>query len=108
MVFRNETMYINLSLFFRAEYLSLVKSPFGLRRWACVLFFSVLYCLMWLWVALGRLLDHIFFPGFRQQVVWTPVFIVAAPRSGTTLTQRLLSLDEERFVHMKLYQTIFP
>jgi hypothetical protein len=59
-------------------------------------------------VAFGRALDHIFFPGFKRQPVRGPVFIVAPPRSGTTLTQKLMSLDEERFVYNALYQTIFP
>ena len=101
-------MYINLSLFCRAEYLSLCKTPFSLRRWAYILFFTVLYWVMWLIIAFGRMFDHVFFPGFRRQKVTEPVFIVAPPRSGTTLTQKLMSMDDERFVHSKLYQTIFP
>ena len=101
-------MYVNLKLFRTALYLSLIKQPFSLRRWAYVGFFTALYWVMWLIVALGRALDHIFFPGFRRQPITQPVFIVAPPRSGTTLTQKLLSLDDERFVHVKLYQTIFP
>ncbi|MSQ69611.1 MAG: sulfotransferase, partial [Gammaproteobacteria bacterium] len=68
----------------------------------------LLYWLMWLVVAFGRLLDHVFFAGFRRQALDQPVFIIAPPRSGTTLTQKLMALDEERFVHAKLYQTIFP
>ena len=72
------------------------------------LFFTALYWVMWLLVAFGRALDHVLFPGFRRQPVTQPVFIVAPPRSGTTLTQKLMSLDDERFVHVKLYQTIFP
>ena len=101
-------MYINLGLFAKAEYLSLFKTPFRLRRWVYVLFFTALYWLMWLIVAFGRMLDHVFFPGFKRQPVRQPVFIVAPPRSGTTLTQKLLSLDAERFVHNKLYETVFP
>ena len=101
-------MYVNLKLFRTALYLSLIKQPFSLRRWAYVGFFTALYWVMWLIVALGRALDHVFFPGFRRQPITQPVFIVAPPRSGTTLTQKLLSLDDERFVHVKLYQTIFP
>ena len=101
-------MYINLRLFLRALKLSLFKSPFRLRRWAYVVFFTALFALVWIIVAIARLLDQIFFPGFRRQPLRAPVFIVAPPRSGTTLTQKLLSLDEERFVHVKLYQTIFP
>jgi len=101
-------MYINLRLFGRALYISLFQRRFSLRRWAYIGFFTVLYWVMWLLVALGRGLDHILFPGFRQQPVTRPVFIVAPPRSGTTLTQKLMSLDDQRFLHVKLYQTIFP
>jgi hypothetical protein len=101
-------MYINLSLFAKAEYLSLFKSPFRIRRWAYIFLFTGLYWLMWFIVAFGRSLDHLFFPGFKRQTVRQPVFIVAPPRSGTTFTQKLMSLDTERFVHNKLYETIFP
>jgi omega-hydroxy-beta-dihydromenaquinone-9 sulfotransferase len=101
-------MYIDLRLFTRAQYLTLFKQRFHPRRWAYVLFFTALYGLMWLIVAFGRALDHLFFPGFKRQPVRQPVFIVAPPRSGTTLTQKLMSLDEERFIHNTLYQTIFP
>ncbi|MBX3732523.1 MAG: sulfotransferase [Verrucomicrobiae bacterium] len=101
-------MYFNSRLFFRALWLSLGCQPFRLRRWAYVLFFSGLFLLFLVAVALGRLMDHLLFPGFRRQPVRKPVFIIAPPRSGTTLTQKLLSLDEERFVHLKMYQTIFP
>jgi len=101
-------MYVNLDLFFKAEYLSLFRTRFSLRRWAYIFLFTGLYWLMWLIVAFGRMLDHIFFSGFKRQPVREPVFIVAPPRSGTTLAQKLMSLDDERFVHNKLYQTIFP
>ena len=101
-------MYINLSLFAKAEYLSLFKTPFSLRRWIYIFFFTGLYWLMWFVVAFGRMLDHLLFPAFKRQPVQQPVFIVAPPRSGTTLTQKLMSLDSERFVYNKLYETIFP
>src|SRR5262245_25969834 len=101
-------MYIDLKLFVKAEYLTFFRSPFRLRRWAYTAFFTVLFWVMWILVALGRAMDHLFFPGFRKQPVREPVFIIAPPRSGTTLTQKLMSLDTDRFVHNKLYQTIFP
>lgn len=101
-------MYINLRLLFRAEYLSLFKTRFSLRRWSYIFLFTGLFSVMWCIVAFARALDHLFFPGFKKQPVREPVFIVAPPRSGTTLTQKLMSLDDERFVHNKLYQTIFP
>src|ERR1041385_1528928 len=98
-------MYINLSLFARAQRLTLFQTPFAVRRWVYVLFFTVLYWLMWFLVAFGRGLDHLFFPEFKRQPVREPVFIVAPPRSGTTLTQKLMSLDQDRFVYNALYQT---
>jgi hypothetical protein len=101
-------MYFHLGLFSRAIYLSLFKSPFKVRRLCYVAFFIALYAVMWVIVAFGRMLDHVLFPGFKRQPVDQPVFIVAPPRSGTTLTQKLLSLDTERFVYNKLYETIFP
>jgi omega-hydroxy-beta-dihydromenaquinone-9 sulfotransferase len=101
-------MYFNFELFGRAQYLTLFKTPFSGRRWAYVLFFTLLYGVMWLIVAAGRALDHLFFPGFKSQPVHAPVFIVAPPRSGTSLIQKLLSLDRTRFVHNTLAQTIFP
>lgn len=101
-------MYIDLRLFARAEYLVLCKTPFRLRRWAFVLFFTALFWLMWTVVAIGRALDHLLFPRFKRQPVRQPVFIVAPPRTGSTLLQKLLSQDEERFIYNALYQTIFP
>ena len=100
-------MYFNHRLFLKAHALTLFGMPFRLRRWAYVLFFSGLFLLFLTGLIVGRALDHIFFPRFRRQRVAKPVFIIAPPRSGTTLMQKLLSLDE-RFVHLKLYQTIFP
>ena len=101
-------MYFNYRLFLKAEYLSLFRLPFRIRRWAYVILFSSLFLLFLAFVMFARALDHLFFPGFRRQRVSQPVFIIAPPRSGTTLVQNLLSMDEDRFVHLKLYQTIFP
>jgi hypothetical protein len=101
-------MYFNYKLFLKAEYLALFRKPFRLRRWAYVLFFSGLFLAFLLIVFLGRCLDQVFYRRFQRQPVSEPVFIIAPPRSGTTLVQKLLSLDEERFVHLKMYQTILP
>ena len=101
-------MYIDLKLFAKAQYLALVKTPFSVLRWSYIFLFTALYWIMWLVVAAGRALDHLLFPGFKRQAVQQPVFIVAPPRSGTTLTQKLLALDKERFIYNALYQTIFP
>ena len=101
-------MFFNWRLFFRALRLSLLGQPFRVRRWAYVLFFSGLFLGFLGFVLLGRLLDRLLFPSFKRQPVREPVFIIAPPRSGTTLTQNLLSLDGNRFVHLKMYQTILP
>jgi hypothetical protein len=101
-------MYFNYRLFLKAEKLALFGLPFRVRRWAYVLLFSGLYLGFLALVVLGRALDHIFFPRFRRQKVSEPVFIIAPPRSGTTLVQNLLCLDEPRFVYLKMYQTILP
>jgi hypothetical protein len=101
-------LYFNGRLFLRAEYLALFRQRFSIRRWIYVLGFSLLFLSFRFFVVVGRALDHVFFPGFKRQPVNAPVFIIAPPRSGTTLTQNLLSLDDGRFLHLKMYQTIFP
>jgi len=101
-------MLFNWQMFGRALRIALFVQPFSIRRWAYVLFFSALFLLFLGLVALSRTLDHLFFPRFQDQPVRQPVFIIAPPRSGTTLVQNLFSLDEDRFVHLKMYQTIFP
>jgi hypothetical protein len=101
-------VFFNWRLFFRALRLSLFGQPFRLRRWAYVVGFTALYLGFLLFVLLGRALDCLLFPGCRRQPVREPVFIIAPPRSGTSLAQKLLSLDTDRFVHLKMYQTIFP
>lgn len=101
-------MFFNYRSFFKALRLSLIEEPFRLRRWAYVIFFTGLFLLFRGLVLVGRALDHVFTPRFRREPVSQPVFIIAPPRSGTSFLQKLLSLDEERFVHHKMYQTIFP
>jgi len=58
--------------------------------------------------AMFRAIDELVCPEYREQKVERPVFVFANPRSGTTLTHRLLSMDDEVFTTVKLYQTIFP
>jgi hypothetical protein len=101
-------MYFNYRGFQKALRISLFQQPFRLRRWIYVLFFSGLYLSFTAVVALTRWLDTLLFPGFRKVAVHQPVFIIAPPRSGTSFLQKVLSQDEENFVHWKMYQTIFP
>lgn len=101
-------MFFNVQAFFKALHLSLIRQPFRLRRWAYVVSFTVLYLLFVGLLLVGRALDHVFARRFRRETITRPVFIIAPPRSGTSFLQKLLSLDEERFVHWKMYHTIFP
>ena len=101
-------MFFNWRLFLKALRLLLFGQPFTFRRWFYGLFFSGLFLVFLGLVTLGRLIDLVLFRGFRRQPVHAPVFIIAPPRSGTTLVQNLMSLDSERFVFLKMYQTIFP
>jgi hypothetical protein len=101
-------VFVDLGTYFRAMGIALFRRPVRLRRWLYVLTYHALFWMMWWWAAIGRALDHVLFPGFRRQPVRAPVFIVANPRSGTTLLHRLMSLDEERFLPFQLYQTLFP
>jgi len=101
-------MYINLTVFLRALKITLLKRPFSIRRWFWITLFSLLFWVTWCLIAVGRLLDHVFFPGFKKQQINAPVFIVGTPRSGTSYTQSLMCLDCEQFAYLTLLQTIFP
>jgi hypothetical protein len=101
-------MFFNDRSFFKALHLALFQQPFRLRRWAYVVCFTALYLLFLGLLLVGRALDRVFAPGFQREPLREPVFIIAPPRSGTSFLQKILSLDEERFVHWKMYQTIFP
>lgn len=101
-------MPFNHRAFLKALYLALLRQKFAPRRWACVISVTSVFLLVRGLVSIGRALDHLLAPRFSRETVAQPVFIIAPPRSGTSLLQRLLSLDEERFVHWKLYQTILP
>ncbi len=100
-------MYVNLRVFSRALGTTFLGRPPSIRRWVFVLGGLAAFWTMWCVVALGRMLDHIFFPGFRKVEIRSPIFIVGAPRSGTTFTQHLMALDD-RLACTKLHQTILP
>jgi hypothetical protein len=51
--------------------------------------------------------DDVLYPDYREVPLGKPVYIVAAPRSGTTFLHRLMSLDPQ-FTALKLYQSFFP
>lgn len=85
----------------------LLKKP-TVGRLVTTVWIAPLYLVMRQLTSLFRALDEQLYPEYRQQKIERPVFVFANPRSGTTLTHRLLSMDEESFTTVKLYQTIFP
>jgi hypothetical protein len=100
-------MYFHYPTLFTLIHLTFTRKYFSPRHAALVVFFLVPFLLLRLFVYGMRLLDHVFFPDFRNQPVRAPLYIIGNPRSGTTFTHRLLALDEQ-FSYLKLYQTIFP
>lgn len=61
-------------------------------------------------VAAGRttmLLDRLFQPGYRKVKIERPVFIVGAPRSGTTFIHRLLTSTDE-YPHWMTWEMFAP
>ena len=58
--------------------------------------------------SIGRLLDELLFPEYRDTPLRPPVIITANPRSGTTFLYGLLGHDNESFVRVRLYHSLFP
>jgi hypothetical protein len=56
---------------------------------------------------IGLVLDHVFFPGFRRQPLDRPIFVVGAPRSGTTFLHRFL-VDAGVGVGHQVWQILLP
>lgn len=52
-----------------------------------------------------RVIDEIFYRGYKKKQIKEPVFIISNPRSGTTYLHRLISLDEEHFTYTKYAHT---
>ena len=78
------------------------------RRGVYTAGFALAYTTLLGAVSLARWLDTVVYPEFRRTPIPPPLFVVATPRSGTTYLHHLLSLDDERFVSFKLYQTVAP
>lgn len=81
-------------------------APLRLRRWLFLVVLYPLFLLLQLVHWLGFLLDELFFPGYRRQVVRAPVFITGVPRSGTTFVHRTLSADADRYVTVSTWEAV--
>ena len=101
-------IFVDLSTFFLALKAALSRASRSPKRmlWICMGLFAVtgVYTLN----VIGRLLDELLFPDYRNTPLRPPVLITANPRSGTTYLYRLLGYDIESLTTIKLYQAIFP
>jgi hypothetical protein len=59
-------------------------------------------------IALCWCLDELLFSEYRKQILRTPVFIVAQPRSATTFLHRTLASDEKTFFGIRLLEWRYP
>lgn len=74
------------------------------KRLAVLLLALLIYLPAELFIWSGLLLDEILFPGYQQQKIIQPVFIIGNPRSGTTFLQRLLARDSQNFLVMRTWE----
>jgi hypothetical protein len=84
------------------------RSPIGVAR---RLLLSGIFTLLLVWGVFNLLclrLDEWLFPAFRRLEVRAPIFIIAHPRSGTTLTHRLMLADEGRYAFTRAYELLLP
>lgn len=84
------------------------RSPVPLGR---KLFLSGTFALLLVWGAVNAIcmaLDPLLFPGLRRVRVRRPIFIIAHPRSGTTLTHRLMLEDPGRYSCTRAYECLLP
>lgn len=100
-------MFIDTTTTKKLFKLTFGKDYFHPRRIAFYALCAVPYTSVWLMDAAGRALDEKLFPAFRETEVGEPIFIMASPRSGTTLLHRLMSLDTQ-FTSYTLWQTLLP
>lgn len=105
--------YFDFKTFLKCFFLSFQfkeKSPVKLtaKRILFLLVFYPFFIIFQLVNALFFLADELFFPGYRKIRIDKPVFIVGNPRSGTTLMQRVLAKDRDRFFSFKTWEIIFP
>lgn len=98
--------YIEWRVFGAIVWLNIIH--FHWKRALITLGFILVMVLITVCTVTFRLLDEVFYPGYRKTAVKSPVFIVSNPRSGTTYMHRLLCLDEERFTYFLLYHTFLP
>jgi hypothetical protein len=100
-------MVLYTPTFRKALSAALTKKPFSARHAFFAVAFTSMFMALRVVVEIGRRLDPLLYPKYRQQDIGAPLYIIGNPRSGTTFTHRLIAHDE-RYTTFKLWQTIFP
>ena len=100
-------MVIDLQNITKLYKLAFQPERFHWRRAAFVGALTPVFAGVWAADALARTLDEKLHPEILEQDIGQPIFIMASPRSGTTLLHRLMSLDDQ-FTSFRLWQTMFP
>ena len=103
-VFHSSIFYFDFKAFINATWSNFKRFKLSLVLTAIVV--TVVFGLLNFVIVLFRLLDEVFFFGYRKTKIEKPVFIISNPRSGTTYLHRLMTLDDDRFVYFLLYQTL--
>jgi omega-hydroxy-beta-dihydromenaquinone-9 sulfotransferase len=106
-IFHPDIFYVHGKTILKIIQFNIVEN-FSIRRFLFTIVFLFLHALGVIFLSIGRILDEIFFPGYRKTNLSKPVFIISNPRCGTTFLHRLLCLDSERYTYSLLYHTIFP
>jgi hypothetical protein len=101
-------MGLGLGYFFRALYLAVTRRRLTSRRVGFYLLFLPLFFLLYFIVWVGQTIDRLLFRSHQAQEIRSPFFIIATPRSGTTLLHRALCLDDKQFTYFRTYQTLLP
>ncbi|MDB5281106.1 MAG: hypothetical protein JWO06_181 [Bacteroidota bacterium] len=98
--------YFNSS-FYYVRYATLGKiiretyRHFNFRIWLLSVVFIFLYSLNQFIHLIFRVIDEIFYRGYKKKRIKEPVFIISNPRSGTTYLHTLIALDVDRFAYTK-------
>ncbi len=101
-------MTYDFNLFWRMAYRSFFRwkhTPGRLtkKRLTFILLFYLVWPIGSLCIWLGLMLDDILFPGYKNQPVDKPLFILGNFRSGSTFLHRLLSRDRDNFTSLTTF-----
>ena len=77
-----------------------------LKRVTVLVALVVILPLLLCFTHVGFWLDDMLYPGWRQQPVVRPLFLVGNPRSGTTWLHRLIALDDSKFTSFRTWELL--